>query len=226
MEINVGCKDFNGHDHQIKIPHLPDTCPICHHAINPNGPLYTYINNRLHPNDAQLLFRCTRRDCQNLFIASYRENPSSSRFEFLNSTPKKFLPRNFSETILELSLQFTEIYNEASSAETNGLMKICGVGYRKALEFLIKDYLIKIHPEKEQEIKSKFLGKCITEYIPNENIKAIAKRATWLGNDETHYIRIWEGKDLEDLKKLIDLTLHWIEMEQLTQEVIKDMPDT
>jgi hypothetical protein len=65
---------------------------------------------------------------------------------------------------------------------------------------------------------------CINDHITNENIKIAAKRASWLGNDETHYERIWVGKDLQDLKKLIDLTVHWIEMEQMTKEAIQDMP--
>jgi hypothetical protein len=62
-------------------------------------------------------------------------------------------------------------------------------------------------------------------YIKSEQIKGIAKRAAWLGNDETHYVRKWEDKDLNDLKKLITLTLHWIEIETLTEEVIADMPE-
>jgi hypothetical protein len=61
--------------------------------------------------------------------------------------------------------------------------------------------------------------------VKSEQIKEIAKRAAWLGNDETHYVRKWEDKDLKDLKKLISLTLHWIEVETLTLEVIADMPE-
>ncbi len=53
-------------------------------------------------------------------------------------------------------------------------------------------------------------------------LREIAKRAAWLGNDETHYVRKWEGKDLEDLKRLISLTIHWIEMEKLTADVMAD----
>jgi len=34
-----------------------------------------------------------------------------------------------------------------------------------------------------------------------------------------------EDKDLKDLKKRISLTLHWIEVETLTLEVIADMPE-
>ena len=45
-----------------------------------------------------------------------------------------------------------------------------------------------------------------------------------MGNDETHYVRKWEDKDLEDLKKFIQLTEHWIESEHLTREAIAEMP--
>jgi hypothetical protein len=65
---------------------------------------------------------------------------------------------------------------------------------------------------------------CVVNYIKSDQIREITKRATWLGNDETHYVRKWEDKDLNDLKKLITLTIHWIEMEKRTAEVMQDMP--
>jgi hypothetical protein len=46
-----------------------------------------------------------------------------------------------------------------------------------------------------------------------------------LGNDETHYVRKWEDKDLTDLKTVIELTLHWIEMAEMTDSVMNDMPE-
>lgn len=62
-----------------------------------------------------------------------------------------------------------------------------------------------------------WLAKVIREYIPNENIKSVAEKATWLGNDETHYYRVWEDMDNTDLKELIGLTVLWIEMEEKTR---------
>jgi hypothetical protein len=38
-----------------------------------------------------------------------------------------------------------------------------------------------------------------------------------LGNDELHYVRKWENKDINDLKKLIDATLHYISLEKLKE---------
>lgn len=103
---------------------------------------------------------------------------------------------------------------------------ICGTGYRKSLEFLIKDYLISITPEDQHEtIRNKFLNNCIRDNISNINIKTVASRAVWLGNDETHYTRKWEDKDINDLKSIIELTLHWIESEIRTQKLLEDMPE-
>ena len=102
--------------------------------------------------------------------------------------------------------------------------KCAGSATEKALEFLIKDYLIKKHPEDEAAIKAKPLGRCIDDDVEDPKTKAVAKRATWLGNDETHDQRLWIDKDLSDLKTLITLVLYWIEAEHLTEEALTSMP--
>jgi hypothetical protein len=113
------------------------------------------------------------------------------------------------------------------------LKLVAGPGYRKAFEFLIKDYITSQGAEQDPDkkaaekavVEKMLLAACIEKYVKSEQIKQIAKRAAWLGNDEIHYTRKWEGKDLVDLKRLITLTLHWIEIEKLTADVIDDMPE-
>lgn len=102
---------------------------------------------------------------------------------------------------------------------------MCGVGYRKALEFLVKDYLVKGQPDAKADIEAKMLGLCIAKYVADQRVKQVAERAKWLGNDETHYHRRWIDKDVDDLKLMIKLTVHWIEAEYLTQEALKSMPE-
>ena len=67
------------------------------------------------------------------------------------------------------------------------------------------------------------LGKCISDFVEDNRIKETAKRAVWLGNDHTHYIKKWEGKDLNDLKLLIKLSVNWIESELMTEQFVSDM---
>ena len=100
------------------------------------------------------------------------------------------------------------------------------MGYRKALEFLLKDYLISQEPGKKEEISSSFLGACLKKYIDDSRIKQCAARAVWLGNDETHYSRKWKDRDINDLKTLMELTLHWISMEFLTKKYKDGMPSS
>lgn len=223
MSIQLTALDSKRSQHALSITRRPDTCPQCHHAIELSDQFFVSLDESRKI--VQVVHRCPKLACQSVFIANYALDTSSGRYTYQNTAPSKYVPRNFSDIIHKVSLDFCDIYNQSSASESQGLLKICGVGYRKALEFLIKDYLIKQHPDKAEVIKKQFLGKCIEEYVSNTNIKAVSKRAVWLGNDETHYVRVWEGKDLQDLKGLVDLTVHWIEMEQLTSDVMKDMPD-
>ena len=54
-------------------------------------------------------------------------------------------------------------------------------------------------------------------------MQAIAKRTLWIGNDETHYLRIWKDKDITDLIILIKLLVDWIEIEYLSNQYETDM---
>lgn len=119
---------------------------------------------------------------------------------------------------------FVEIYNDARAAEGQGLAQLVGIGLRKAVEFLIKDFSVHQHPDQTDRIKSMMLGPCINEYVTDQNVKDCAKRAAWLGNDETHYIRKWEDKDITDLKLLVRLTTNWVDNVLLTQKYVADMP--
>nr|ARK12910.1 hypothetical protein A6C57_22670 [Fibrella sp. ES10-3-2-2] len=173
---------------------------------------------------------CPDKNCRKCFIAYYeifkKSNLHQSESHYLYKTSLGNLTsRTFSDEIVNISSGFVKIYNEAFAAEQQSLFEICGVGYRKALEFLIKDYVIQKHPEKQNIIEKKLLGPCITDHVNDSRIKSVAKRAVWLGNDETHFIRRWEDKNLNDLKKLIDLTLHWIEAEVLTESFEDEMPE-
>lgn len=99
-----------------------------------------------------------------------------------------------------------------------GLTEISGMGYRKALEFLIKDYAILRWPDDAEVIRKMTLGNCINEKIGYDRLKTLAQRAVWLGNDFTHYERRFEDFEIEDLKRFIDAALFWIEAELTTDE--------
>ena len=133
------------------------------------------------------------------------------------------LPVAIEDEIKQLSPSFCEIYEQSHFAEASGYDEIAGCGYRKALEFLIKDYCIKNRSGAEKEIKEMFLGKVINTYINEATIKECAEKATWLGNDETHYVRLWKEMDIQDLKEMLDLTKYWIVQKIKTESYLKKM---
>ena len=212
------------YDHEISIENKSIDCPFCKRAIVPQ-----YIYASTGPDDyIEVFTRCTSSDCKRTFITCfYRIVPNTSYYSYIGTlTTESPTEKEFSPLIKELSPNFVDIYNQAYAAEQSKLDQISGVGYRKALEFIIKDYLISLKPESEHEkIKNKFLINCIRDDVEDRKIKLVATRAVWLGNDETHYMRKWENKDVQDLKAIIDLTIHWIESEIGTNKLLEDMPE-
>ena len=224
-------KDLEIKKGDFYIDKIPDFCPLCDMEIKP---LYRYAweNDKiLDDQRLYVIFLCPNEKCQNLFISYYRppgridRHTLDTNYYYIGSSPGGIRKRDFPEEITELSKKFSEIYNQAKEAEERRLREICGAGYRRALEFLIKEYLINKKVATRETIEKTRLGDCIENYIKDKRIKTCAKRAAWLGNDETHYIRKWGDKDLEDLKTLIQLTVNWIHNELLTKKYEKEMPD-
>lgn len=201
----------------------PDICPHCHKDIIPT--LLAGYNSALF---SEAVFQCPNVDCKSIIIGYYEliSNDFLTDHKLLKLSIGKVATKSFSDLVTGVSKQFPVIYNQAYFAEQNSLLEICGVGYRKSLEFLIKDYAIYLNPDKAERIKKTALAQVIIEFVTNANIKSVSSRAAWLGNDETHYVRRWETLDVQHLKKLIELTVHWIESEELTKSFINEMPET
>jgi hypothetical protein len=207
------------------IDNVPMQCPICGVQVVPTFLQMSYSGKKGYT----MFCRCTNTECESTFICRYTSSSAINgkvKYSLLGIQHDMVLKKEeFSEDITTISPTFVEIFNQAYAAQQLGLADICGVGYRKALEFLIKDYIItgKSDEAEIDAIKRKKLGKCISEDVQDSNVKEVAKRATWLGNDETHYVRKWEDKDIHSLVNLIRLTIHWIEASEETKRMLAEM---
>lgn len=150
--------------------------------------------------------------CENAFMGVYH-GVERDPLELKEIFPLKSKQVTFSQGIVDFSPNFVEIYNEAYDAECQGLTNICGMGYRKALEFLVKDFLTHKSPEEKDEIVKAPLATLINNRIENDKLKALASRTTWLGNDETHYYRLHENRDLQDMKKFLHAFVTFLDAE-------------
>jgi hypothetical protein len=202
----------------------PDHCPLCHTTVDPR-PLLAMLKRPSAARRLQVLLQCTKASCDSLFVAYYSGTPATTghQYTFERSAPVTAQTASFTEEISQLSPLFVDIYNQALAAEAENLQHLTGIGLRKALEFLVKDFAIKEHPADQAAIENTQLGGCIEQYINDTNVKECAKRAAWLGNDETHYVRKWTDKDVRDLKVLITLTINWINNVLLTRKYTAEM---
>lgn len=210
-------------------------CPQCNTDIVPT-PIYavlhftdTFDNGQRVPIATVLNF-CPK--CKNSFITTYNaiykgivveEILSDNIHVFfgknvIKSEPSVFCGNVFSDYIMNLSPTFIEIYNQSENAEAIHLDQIAGMGYRKALEFLVKDYIIHKHQNDKSIIGEKSLSFCINNYINNQDIKILAEKSAWLGNDETHYVKKHTDRDVSDLKKFINACANYIEMELTVED--------
>lgn len=202
----------------------PNLCPICNHNISPDSKM-EFVNHEIKI--VSILFICPY--CGKGFVSHYELSDDIENFQgyqylkinLIGSYPNLPDKIEFDKTINDLSTNFCEIYNQASAAETYNLNQISGIGYRKALEFLIKDYCIYKHPDKEHEIKTNFLSNVIKNYVDIDKIKTLSKASSWIGNDETHYVRVYDDKDINDLKRFISATIAFITYDLTSDEALQ-----
>jgi hypothetical protein len=230
--VEVDSTDGRNRKRKFALDDLPDVCPICHVAGEQiNEDVAFTSGGHVH-----LTLRCPRKKCDAVYFGVYaikrlvEDSRVASGAAYERSTPSNPEPYIVSDTLKSLSPRFSEIIGQAAAADGLGWTEIAGPGYRKALEFLIKDYLIKskfaADSMKQDEVRKKKMLMHSIDMLEDGNIKSVATRATWLGNDETHYARRWTGKDLADLKALVRLTVLHVESDLQTQEYMKSMPDS
>lgn len=189
---------------------LPEICPHCGKNMSPR--FYHGVSEFSGTDNpesiAALLLQCVlcgKYFTRMFFLNRFDENGLPREIE-LSYTPP--INANIPENIGTISDSFSEIYTQALQAKQAGLDQIYGMGLRKSLEFLVKDFGIYLHPEASEDIKKRQLGYVIDKYFTEFTaITALFKAATWIGNDETHYERKHPDKDAETIKRFISATM-------------------
>lgn len=214
----------------------PGYCPHCHRNISPIELWHqVYFNNLIESDHLMSVWKCPAKECLNIIVVEYDFSIFEENKHALGSSklisPQKFLngsvkfenwPKFIKELMSGFSLEpmpsrFESIYNQALETENNGLNEIAGMGFRKALEHLVKDVAVlnlgENPIEKDiQKIKNLQLSQVINEYFNNE-LKELLQKAAWLGNDQSHYFKLYEEFDIPELKEIIGLIVSDIDRE-------------
>lgn len=198
-----------------------DIVNSCPHCNKPNTPdtIHTHFQGEpeIDAIDNKVIFTLNCTSCFKFYVLDYQLSRVKNLMFQGIKTPYSYraLPTiDLPEELNFISENFYIIYEQATVAESEKLDQIAGIGYRKALEFLIKDFLISVFPDEEEKIKNEALGKSINR-IESTSIKNLAKAATWIGNDETHYVRKHTDKDITDMKIFIRAAAQFIASEYI-----------
>ncbi len=204
---------FQGSGRTVKDPNI---CPHCHVTNIPYEKWKIVTKDTDNADISISTWLCANSECSKLFVVSHKwQNGQFIFHRFLNGLPKG---PNWPKPILELKngrtinlekpeqSKFTKTYLQSLEAENLGLDELAGMGYRKAIEYLVKDWAIQAYPDDQEKIKDLWLGVIIKGYYQGD-LKDILERATWLGNDQAHYNKLFEEFELDILKDLIELIM-------------------
>jgi hypothetical protein len=130
----------------VTIDRCPDSCPQCHFTGKQeqfSSPMEMPVGS-LEPS-LWIPMVCPVERCGRPYFAVYQRRHSPTSYEpdytYWYATPYKPRPHDQNQAIAALSKNFYSVLDQASAAEDYGLTLIAGMGYRKALEFLVKDYV-------------------------------------------------------------------------------------
>ena len=154
-----------------------------------------------------LNYRCTA--CGKYYVATYDWDRISTDAIFLKVLPEP-TAQPPSAQLVELSPRFAEMHMQAASAASNGHLDLAAIGFRSALELIVKDYGIKeLHcdPAKAGQMK---LADAIAAFLHQENLLNCADVVRMLGNDYAHYCRKYSNIDFDTLKVYYDIFLSCI----------------
>lgn len=189
----------------------PETCIHCDKTMLPKLIFAQHaVDNFMPGSSFCVTYQCLCKDCHKYFAVEYILSGGSETdlypYTYYHQV-EVYLP----DSVAKLSPNFKTIYKQAKTAEYYNLDQIAGIGYRKAVEFLIKDYASHKCPTDKDKIQRMTLSQVIKSYLDDvPKIQHLATASTWLGNDETHYIRKHTDKDIDDLKTFIEATIHFI----------------
>lgn len=189
----------------------PSVCPHC--GFGTDAPfakkdVYSYNGHYL------LVATCTCTSCGKhfFFVCEYdsgKENYDPIVYPNIDFTP-------YSNEILEkISSRFIDMYNQALQSEFHKNLELAAIGYRSALEILVKDYAIKELGQNPEEVSSKKLCSAIGTYLNQEELVKTADVIRILGNDYTHYKRKYPQHDFELLKGYMEIFLKQIEVQYM-----------
>lgn len=156
-----------------------------------------------------VVYCCTH--CNKPYLVTYKIDPKAKKTTFEQFFPAYHAEEYKNERLGEMSPRFIDSYNQALRAEAIKDFELAAIGYRHALECLVKDYAIIELKKDREEVVRKTLAEAIGEYLGEKELVATADVVRILGNDYAHYERKYPEHDFALLKNYMGIFIGLIE---------------
>ena len=186
----------------------PMLCPICGAFVDSTKSDAKAFSEVGDTNMGFVKYRCTH--CRKAYVVAYEYDTEAKTTTFRGFFPSLTEVLE-SKLLIDLSPGFENYYNQAARAEKVGDLELAAIGFRTALECLVKDYAVKeLHKDRNEVIQKKLFG-AISEYLGERDLVATADVVRILGNDYTHYERKYPQHDYEPLKNYLQIFMKLVE---------------
>lgn len=206
------------------------SCPLCNAGYYPNIQ-YAFchlIKESLSEKSYRIFVLYFCPNCERAFLSRFHSSVYGGSYE-QNAKHISTAPVSISKPIIDKALQnlspgFYKMYTQAAQADAENMTELAAIGYRCALEFLVKDYLLHLNSdsseEDQQKIKNNTLSSAIHD-LNDDEIESLARSIAWIGNDYAHYTPKHPEKDIDDLKRFFKVAINHVIL-KLTIEEAKD----
>lgn len=149
-----------------------------------------------------LLWACTA--CKRHFLTCYVADKKRRAATLVYMYPPA-APYAPDPLVQDLSPRFVDLYRQAQAAEDLEAWDVAAMGYRAALEVLLKDYAIRALGRDEKAVARSKLADLIVEVFHEQELVNCADVVRLLGNDYTHFQRRYTDVDFLNIRRYLDL---------------------
>lgn len=161
---------------------MPLDCPHCHTSVysEPKGISEFPIN----VDDRVLFVSMQCPVCNKRYVVVFQSNNRRERLDFVQMIPVEEERMDY-PGLFRLSPRFKKYHEQALTAYNMGFTELAVLGFRSALEFLIKDFAIDEESADEKKTAEMTFNDVVLAYLGHLKKSTDVVRA--LGNDYTHY---------------------------------------
>lgn len=158
--------EFQSSSTQYHLIEIPTLCPQCGVGFGPTNEIQKNFIDR-----DNLFFFFTHK-CNVCFKYSLTlQQKNDDQTDLLVLYPKE-QERYFDPLINDLSPRFVSMYNSAFQTERSDSPELAGIGYRAAMELLIKDYALDFELASYEEIAKKILIAPSTPFLKTTTVRS------------------------------------------------------